>query len=85
MFKVNNFLVKNTLASVKSEYYNKKIKAKAFKVLFLVLFIKVLHERKKLASVKDIVQFVCNFFCQNILNIHSRIPSSTFSQGMPRP
>ena len=27
MFKVSNILVKNALASAKSEYYNKKIKA----------------------------------------------------------
>jgi len=76
MFKVNKILVKNTFASAKFKYYNKKIKASnGNKRTVFSIVNKVLH--------KDMAHCYNNFFYQKILNIHSRFHSSTLSQGKP--
>ena len=82
-------LVKNTLASAKSEYYNKKNKASKGnqRTVFSVVN-KVLHKSQtvlpnNINSDKDMAHCFNNFFCQKILNIHSGLQSSTLSQGKP--
>jgi len=89
MFKVSKFLVKNILAFAKSEYYNKKIKASKGnqRTVFSVLN-KLSHKTQtvllnNINSDKDMAHCFNNFFCQNILNIHSGFHSSTLSQGKP--
>ena len=89
MFKVSKILVKNTLASAKSEYYNRKIKASKGnqRTVFSVVN-KVLHKSQtvlpnNINSDKDMAHCFNNFFCQKILNIHSGFQSSTLSQGKP--
>ena len=91
MFKVSKFLlkIKNTLASAESEYFNKKIKASKGnqRTVFSVVN-KVLHKSQtvlpnNINSDKDMAHCFNNFFCQNILNIHSGFHSNTLSQGKP--
>jgi len=89
MFKMSKNLVKNTLASAKCEYYNKKIKASKGnqRTVFSVVN-KVLHKSQtvfanNINSDKDMAHCFNNFFCQKILNIHSGFLSSTLSQGKP--
>ena len=71
MFKVSTILVKNTLASAKSEYCNKKIKAPKG------------NQRTVFSVVNKVSHFFNNFFCQKILNIHGGLQSSILSQGKP--
>jgi len=77
MFKVSKILVKNTFASAKSDYYNKKIKAcKANQRTVFSVVNKVLHKSQtvlpnNINSDKDMAHCFNNFFCQKILNIHS--------------
>ena len=85
MFKVSKILVKNTLASAKSEYYNKKIKAskRNQRTVFSVVN-KVLHKSQtvlpnNINSHKNMAHCFNNFFGQKILNIHSGFQSSTLS------
>ena len=63
MFKVSEILVKNTLASAKSEYYNKKIKASKEnqRTVFSVVN-KVLHKiSNNINSDKDMAHCFNNF------------------------
>ena len=78
--KVSKILVKNIIASAKSEYYNKKIKHP--RTVFSVVN-KLLHKSQtvlpnNINSDKDIAHCFNNF-----LNIHSGFRSSTLSQGKP--
>jgi len=89
MFKVSKILVKNTLASAKSKYYNKKIKASKGnqRTVFSVVN-KVLHKRQtvlpnNINSDKNMAHCFNNFFGQKILNIDSGFHSSTVSQVKP--
>ena len=80
IFKVSKIEVKNTLASAKSEYYNKKIKtSKEIKGLFSMLWINYYITLPD----KDTTHWFNNFFCQKLLSIHAGFSSSTLSQGMP--
>ena len=81
---MSKILVKNTLASAKSEYYNKKIKASKGnqRTVFSVVN-KVLHKRQivlpnSIYSDKDMGQRF-NF----VLNVHDEFPSNPLLPGMP--
>ena len=72
MFKVSKTIVKNTLASAKSEYYNKKIKASKGnqKTVFSVVN-NVLHKSQtvllnNINSDKDMAHCFNNFLSKNI-------------------
>jgi len=89
MFKVSKILVKNTLASAKSEYYNTKIKASKGnqRTVFNVVN-KVLHKSQtvlpnNINSDKHMTHYFNNNFCQKVLNINSGFHSSTLSQDKP--
>ena len=89
MFKVSKIKIKTTLASAKSEYYNKKIKASKWnqRIVFGVVN-KVLHKIQIVLpniinSDKYVAHCFNKFFCRRILNIHSGFLSNTLLQGMP--
>ena len=89
MFKLSKILVKNTLASPKSEYYNKKIKASKEnqRTVFSVMY-KVLHKSQtvlpnNINSDKDMAHCFNNFFCQKILNMKRSSNTSCAVDSMP--
>ena len=70
MFKVKTILAKNTITSIKSEYYNKKIKiSKGNQRTVFSVVNKVLHKSQtvlpnNINSDKDMAHYFNNFFCQ---------------------
>jgi len=90
MFKVSKIVVENTLASAKSENFNKrsnhprKIKG-LFSVLWIKYYIKVQLSFQILSTQIQLwpIVLINNFFCQTIINIHSGFPSSTLLHGKP--
>ena len=85
MFQVSRIEVKNTIASAKSEYYNKntKISKRNQRTVFSVVN-KVLSKCQTIInSDKYMVHCFSNFTCQMIVNIHDGHPFSTISQGVP--
>ena len=88
IFNLNKIQVKNTLASAKSEYCNKKIKASKGNQRTVFSDVnKVLHKSQTvLPNIIDSNKYMAhcfNNFCQKILNIHGGFPSSSLSHGMP--
>ena len=89
MFKVSKSLVTNTIASAKSEYYNKTIKAsKGNQTTVFSVVNKVFHKSQTgnpniIKSDKDMPHCFNTFIYQAILNIHSGFPYSTLSHGKP--
>ena len=86
MFKVNKILVKNAIASAKSEYYNKKVRVSKGnkRTVFSLMNNTILHKSQIVISkyyqfnLRPIILIISSV--QKILNLHSVFPSSTLSQ-----